>query len=161
MTAWVFLPDHWHAICAPQYPLTISEAMKSVKISSTTLVNRGRATSGELWQGRFFDPAPLLLNIFVAGRRRALRTVREYNDRKNRRPQRRRSALRPLHGPYRIWQRRFYDLNVRSEKKRQEKLNYLHGNPVQRGMVTSPDLWPWSSFRFYFHDSVLPMDRLP
>ena len=68
-----------------------------------------------------------------------------------------------LHGPYRVWQRRFYDLNVWSEKKRREKLNYMHGNPVQRGMVTSPDQWPWSSFRFYFlgDDSVLPMDRLP
>ncbi len=24
-TAWGFLPDHWHAICAPPYPLTINE----------------------------------------------------------------------------------------------------------------------------------------
>ncbi|MGD0695332.1 MAG: hypothetical protein ABSB82_10820 [Terriglobia bacterium] len=23
LTAWVFLPDHWHAICAPPYPLTV------------------------------------------------------------------------------------------------------------------------------------------
>ena len=26
LTAWVFLPDHWRAICAPRYPLTISVA---------------------------------------------------------------------------------------------------------------------------------------
>ena len=55
-TAWVFLPDHWHAICAPQYPLTISEVMKSIKNSSTTLINLGRAASGELWRGRFLIP---------------------------------------------------------------------------------------------------------
>jgi len=30
LTAWVFLPDHWHAICAPQHRLTISELMKSI-----------------------------------------------------------------------------------------------------------------------------------
>jgi putative transposase len=68
-----------------------------------------------------------------------------------------------LHGPYRVWQRRFYDLNVRSEKKRREKLNNILGNRLQRGVVTSPGPWPWSSFRFYFlgDDSVLPMDRLP
>ncbi len=68
-----------------------------------------------------------------------------------------------LHGPYRIWQRRFYDLNVWSEKKRLEKLSYMHGNPVKRDLVNSPDQWPWSSFRFYFlsDDSVLSMDRLP
>ncbi|MGD0458605.1 MAG: transposase [Terriglobia bacterium] len=53
LTGWVFLADHWHAICAPQCPLTISEVMKSIKNSSTTLVNRGLAASGELWQGRF------------------------------------------------------------------------------------------------------------
>ena len=31
LTAWVFLPDHWHAICVPVYPLTISVVMKSVR----------------------------------------------------------------------------------------------------------------------------------
>ena len=67
------------------------------------------------------------------------------------------------HGPYRVWQRRFYDLNVWSEKKRLEKLNYMHGNPVKRGLVSSPDQWPWSSFRFYYLEdsSLLTMDRLP
>jgi putative transposase len=68
-----------------------------------------------------------------------------------------------LHGPSRVWQRRFYDLNVWSEKKRLEKLKYVHGNPVKRGLVTSPDQWPWSSFRFYHLEdsSLLAMDRLP
>jgi REP element-mobilizing transposase RayT len=49
MTAWVFLPDSWHAICTPQDPLTISEVMKSIMNSSTTLINRARAAPGELW----------------------------------------------------------------------------------------------------------------
>ena len=68
-----------------------------------------------------------------------------------------------LHGPFRVCQRRFYDLNVRSEKKRREKLNYMHGNPVKRGLVPSPDQWPWSSFRFHYLEdsSVLTIDRLP
>jgi len=30
LTAWVFLPDHWHSICAPVRPTTISLAMKPV-----------------------------------------------------------------------------------------------------------------------------------
>ena len=68
-----------------------------------------------------------------------------------------------LHGPYRVWQRRFYDLNVWSEKKRLEKLNYMHGDPVKRRLVDSPEKWPWSSLRFYYlgDESVLKMDRLP
>jgi REP element-mobilizing transposase RayT len=31
LTAWVFLPDHWHAICAPTYPLSV---MLSPSLSS-------------------------------------------------------------------------------------------------------------------------------
>jgi putative transposase len=68
-----------------------------------------------------------------------------------------------LHGPGRVWQRRFYDLNVWSEKKRREKITYMHNNPVKRGLVSSPDQWPWSSCMFYDLEdcSLLPMDRLP
>jgi len=48
-----------------------------------------------------------------------------------------------------IWQKRFYDFNVWSERKRIEKLRYMHRNPVKRGLVSQPDLWIWSSFRNY------------
>src|SRR5450755_4700537 len=48
-----------------------------------------------------------------------------------------------------FWQRRFYDFNVWSRKKRAEKLNYMHMNPVKRGLAPDPKLWPWSSYRFY------------
>ena len=62
-----------------------------------------------------------------------------------------------------VWQRRFYDMNIWSEKKRFEKLNYMHGNPVKRGLVSSPDQWSWSSFRFYNlgDESLLKIDRMP
>ena len=64
---------------------------------------------------------------------------------------------------FRVWQRRFYPFGIYSEKKRLEKLAYMHANPVKRGLVTSPDLWPWSSFRSLHlgDDSILKMDRLP
>ncbi|MGH9455640.1 MAG: REP-associated tyrosine transposase [Terriglobia bacterium] len=66
LTAWVFLPDHWHAILFPRYPATISGVMESIKVSSTRQINARRNAAGRLWQGRFFD--------------RALRTVREYHE---------------------------------------------------------------------------------
>ena len=40
----------------------------------------------------------------------------------------------------RFWQARFYDFNVWTEKKRIEKLRYIHRNPVARGLVASPEL---------------------
>ena len=52
-------------------------------------------------------------------------------------------------GAHRFWQARFYDFNVWTEKKRIEKLRYIHRNPVRRGLVTSPEQWPWSSYRWY------------
>ncbi len=48
-----------------------------------------------------------------------------------------------------FWQRRFYDFNVWSSKKRNEKLNYMHFNPVNRGLVAHPKDWLWSSYGFY------------
>ncbi|MBI1955873.1 MAG: transposase [Acidobacteria bacterium] len=66
VTAWIFLPDHWHAILYPCHPLTISDVMESIKVSSTRRINRLRGESGALWQGRFFD--------------RAVRTVKEYHE---------------------------------------------------------------------------------
>ena len=52
-------------------------------------------------------------------------------------------------GDVRFWQRRYYDFNVHSEFKRQEKLHYMHVNPVRRGLVTKPEDWPWSSCVHY------------
>ncbi|MHB1673526.1 MAG: hypothetical protein ACYCO5_16500 [Acidobacteriaceae bacterium] len=36
-----------------------------------------------------------------------------------------------------------------TERKRIEKLKYIHRNPVTRGLVAEPDAWVWSSFRHY------------
>ena len=53
-----------------------------------------------------------------------------------------------------IWQRRFYDFNVWTERKRIEKLRYMHRNPVKRGLVTQPEQWAWSRFRGYAFGEV-------
>lgn len=64
LTAWVFLPDHWHAIFFPLFPLTIARVMEAIKVSSTHRINASRNESGVLWQPSYFDCA--------------LRTVKEY-----------------------------------------------------------------------------------
>ena len=51
--------------------------------------------------------------------------------------------------PRRFWQARFYDFNVFTQKKQTEKLRYIHRNPITRGLVNSPELWRWSSYREY------------
>jgi putative transposase len=51
--------------------------------------------------------------------------------------------------PYAFWQRRFFDFNVWSSGKLEQKLDYMHRNPVQRGLVSHPKDWPWSSWANY------------
>ncbi|HUC29961.1 MAG TPA: hypothetical protein VMR80_10270 [Candidatus Acidoferrum sp.] len=60
-------------------------------------------------------------------------------------------ALALKFGPARgrIWQPRFYDLVVFSERKRVEKLRYMHRN--------HPQQWAWSSFRHYYYDESGPV----
>lgn len=53
-----------------------------------------------------------------------------------------------------FWQRRYYDFNVHSELKTVEKLRYMHRNPVNRGLVETPEDWPWSSFVHYATGAV-------
>lgn len=48
-----------------------------------------------------------------------------------------------------IWQPSFYDFNIYSDKKLNEKLNYIHLNPVRAGLCTEPEDWPWSSHGYY------------
>ncbi len=61
-----------------------------------------------------------------------------------------------------FWQRRFYDFNVWSSKKLQEKLDYMHRNPVQRQLVHHPADWPWSSWSHYEKGErgLIPVDQL-
>ena len=56
-----------------------------------------------------------------------------------------------------FWQKRFYDFPVWSKEKRIEKLNYIHQNPVKRGLVQEPDQWKWSSYRYYAYGESGPV----
>jgi putative transposase len=55
----------------------------------------------------------------------------------------RRARTRPF------WLPRYYDFNVLTEEKRLEKLNYIHWNPMKRGLVERPEDWRWSSYHYY------------
>ena len=79
------------------------------------------------------------------------RVSRDLRKRNRREPagQLRLSFMRGAEGLPRFWQPRFYDFKVYSAKKKREKLEYMHANPVTRGLVQHPKDWPWSSFSFY------------
>lgn len=51
---------------------------------------------------------------------------------------------------YRFWQRGGgYDRNITDAATLLTMIEYIHHNPVRRGLVSQPTDWPWSSARFY------------
>jgi len=52
-------------------------------------------------------------------------------------------------GVGRVWQRRFYDHVVRDEKDWQERVGYVHANPVTAKLVSDPVKYRWSSCRYW------------
>ena len=48
-----------------------------------------------------------------------------------------------------VWQAGYYDFNLFTDWKTEEKLAYMHQNPVRAGFVERPCDWPWSSARYY------------
>ena len=133
LVGWVLMPDHFHLLIKPE------------PAESTSLI---------------------LQRLKDGTARRILAALRQHPEDAWCRKMLARFRLPPsVHDEchFRVWQRRFYPFNVYSEKKRLQKLDYMHGNPVQRRLVSSPDQWPWSSWRFYYLEdaSVLAMDRCP
>jgi putative transposase len=51
--------------------------------------------------------------------------------------------------PHHFWQKRYYDFNVRNYHQFVEKIDYIHQNPVKRGLCERAEEWKWSSFPQY------------
>jgi REP element-mobilizing transposase RayT len=53
---------------------------------------------------------------------------------------------RRTQGPF--WQHQFWDRFVRHSGEFSERLEYMHNNPVRRGLASTAKEWPWSSYNF-------------
>jgi putative transposase len=65
---------------------------------------------------------------------------------------------------YRFWQRGGgYDRNVTNTETLLKMVDYIHENPIRRGLVERATDWIWSSARFYegYSDVPIAMDSLP
>jgi putative transposase len=49
----------------------------------------------------------------------------------------------------RFWQSKYHAFEVFSRPKPEEKLEYMHLNPVRAGLMKRGVCWPWSSARWY------------
>lgn len=102
LCGYVLMPEHWHALLWPSFPLTISRVVQDIRSRITKSLNRYRGTKGTCGQEQFYD--------------------------------------------------RF----VRNRKEFNKRLEYMHWNPVRRGLVGRPEDWRWSSYNnFSLNKSVV------
>jgi REP element-mobilizing transposase RayT len=45
--------------------------------------------------------------------------------------------------PFKLWQRDFWDTQMRSRAHYEEKLSYVRMNPVRKELVKTPEEWPY------------------
>lgn len=56
-----------------------------------------------------------------------------------------------------IWQRRFWEHQIRDEEDLHKHVDYIHYNPVKHGLADAVENWPWSTYHrfvrsgFYTH----------
>jgi len=133
LLGWVLMPDHFHLLIRPEPASSTSKIVQQLK----------QRTAARILVGLRRNRSRRWCGEMLA----YLRLPSTVHD----------------HVDYRLWQRRFYPFGIYTETKRLEKLDYMHANPVKRGLAMSPGEWPWSSFRFYelADDSALKMDRMP
>ena len=53
-----------------------------------------------------------------------------------------------------VWQRRFWEHQIRDEVDFARHLEYIHYNPVKHGLVESPLDWEYSSFHRYVRQGI-------
>ncbi len=53
-----------------------------------------------------------------------------------------------------IWQRRFWEHQIRDESDLQRHVDYIHYNPVKHGLVQAVEEWPWSTYPRYARQSA-------
>jgi len=55
-----------------------------------------------------------------------------------------------------LWQRRFWEHQIRDEQDFERHVNYIHWNPVKHGYVNAVIQWPYSSFRRFVQNGIYP-----
>jgi putative transposase len=70
----------------------------------------------------------------------------------------RRSAVRVARGERGIWQRRYWEKQIRDSDDLIRHVEYIHFNPVKHGYAARPNDWPHSSFRSFVDKGRYPVD---
>lgn len=67
-------------------------------------------------------------------------------------------ASKQKHRESTLWQRRFWEHQIRDEDDFARHLDYVHFNPVKHGLALNAAAWPYSSFHRYVKAGVYGPD---
>ncbi len=57
-----------------------------------------------------------------------------------------------------IWQRRFWEHQIRDELDMERHVDYIHFNPVKHGLVAAASEWPYSTFNRFVRVGIYAAD---
>jgi putative transposase len=57
-----------------------------------------------------------------------------------------------------LWQRRYWEHQIRDERDLVRHVDYIHGNPVKHGLAMRVADWPHSTFHRYVAEGLLSVD---
>ncbi|MEZ6243358.1 MAG: transposase [Phycisphaerales bacterium] len=120
LLAWVAMPEHVHLLLVPDLPKwPVPKLLWGLKRGSSTRIKNALRATADPLHGATADPK---------GSR----------------------ATTPPPPSSPIWQPGGgYDRNIRDLAELNEKITYIHNNPVTRALVPHPEDWPWSSATWY------------
>jgi REP element-mobilizing transposase RayT len=154
---YVIMPDHIHMLIwwdLDEKPeLTIGKIMQGIKGHSARMIidYYQQAVKRQQW----LPPTQIALSFHTPETVRRQPLLPSTHGRDDNKPHQRKLK-------YKIWQEDYYDFNIFTLQKYQEKLNYIHNNPVKAGLVEKPEDYKWSSYRSLYcgGDEILKVDQI-
>jgi putative transposase len=140
LLGFVIMPEHFHLLIVPSSGTKISWIMQEIKKGSARLINKDRFCRAQ-GRARLPDKEVFLKDPGTRGRPRP--RVNLASDCSG-------SSLTSK----KVWMDEYYDYVIRNEEDLIRHLQYIHNNPVKRGLVETTEQYLWSSANPNFENDL-------
>ena len=120
--SWCIMPNHVHLIIGTKGKMKLEDIIRDLKSFTSRSINLvlNKMSEFDLTAGEW-------LNLFV-------RTGVKNSKNKD----------------FQLWQNHYHGVELSTNVMMEQRLNYIHNNPVKAGLIDSPENWKWSSAVDYF-----------
>ena len=156
LLGFVIMPEHFHLLIVPSSGTKISWIMQEIKKGSARLINKDRFCRAQ-GRARLPDKEVFLKDPGTRGRPRP--RVNLVNNRRysGSSPTPNNNSTRysgSSQTPNKVWMDEYYDYVIRNEEDLIRHLQYIHNNPVKRGLVETTEQYLWSSANPNFENDL-------